>query len=154
MDRAFMQREREYMLGDPISVLRQLADRYIEASNSNDVAAIVDLFSERCTYINGSAPRVLRSRQEIEQIYEEKHSDRPPGAARIAHFLEEGDECAFEIESCLSGSEEYAVVAIDRFTLGGDSKIARFVAYFFGPGPDAAFAHDWFRASLDDSSDH
>jgi predicted SnoaL-like aldol condensation-catalyzing enzyme len=135
------------MPNSQVSVLRNLADCYMEAANTGNLAQVISIFSDDPTYINGYAPHVLHSRQEIRRIYEEIFEAMPrhPGWARIAHFVEQGNECAFEIEAAVPGSDEYAVIAADRFTLGDDGRVSRFAAYFFGPAPDPRFSQRWHQ---------
>jgi hypothetical protein len=76
----------------------------------------------------------LHTPAEVRDFYEQLLGSRPPHSLRIGRYIEQGKECAFELERAPSG-DDWALAAIDRFTLGPDHKIQRFAVFFFNGVP-------------------
>ena len=48
---------------------------------------------------------------------------------RISSYVEQGDDCVFELEAALDGSPDYALGAIDHATVDGDGKVTRMAVF-------------------------
>jgi len=124
--------------GSTPSRLRELADLYIKGCNDRDPMMVAGVFSDQVEYYSAAAPlKTLWTHGELLDTYERllARVSEENREARISSYLEDGSECAFEIESAVRGSDSYSLTAIDRFTLGPDNKVVRFAAGFFGEPP-------------------
>jgi hypothetical protein len=113
------------------SPCRAWADRYIELVNERRYPDLASLFAPGCTYLNRSAHRALHDPGEIAAFYADLHRDVKP-VARISRWFEDGDTCAFEIESSGVGRPQMRLGGVDIVTVDHEGRATRFAAFPFG----------------------
>jgi SnoaL-like protein len=106
---------------------RQFAERYVEIINRGTYGELGDLFAPDAEFL---APhhQVLRGRQQIADFYEKFLAEISPHI-RIASYVEQGDECVFELEAALHGSDEFRLGAIDHATVRADGDVVRLAVF-------------------------
>ena len=115
------------------SPCRAWADRYIELVNERRYPELASIFAPGCMYLNRGAKRVLHDPEEIATFYAEFHLVTLP-VARISKWFEDGNTCAFEIESTRGGGSEFSLGGVDIVTVDDQGRASAFTAFPFGPG--------------------
>ena len=76
---------------------RRFAERYVEIVNRGDYGELADLFAEDAVWL-GPNRQELAGRPAIGAFYERFLGEITP-QIRIAHYVEAGDECVYELEA-------------------------------------------------------
>jgi SnoaL-like protein len=113
------------------SACRAWADRYIQLVNERRYPELASIFAPGCMYLNRAAKRPLHDPDEIARFYAELHDATKP-IARISRWFEDGDTCAFEIESSRGGNPEMLLGGVDIVTVDVEGRATRFTAFPFG----------------------
>jgi ketosteroid isomerase-like protein len=110
-----------------MSAPRAFADRYVEIVNRGAYHELRDLFADDAVFF-APGNQVFNGRDQIGAFYESFLPSIKPNV-RIATYVEQGDDCVYELEARLAGDDEYRLGAIDHATLDGDGRIKRFAVY-------------------------
>jgi ketosteroid isomerase-like protein len=110
-----------------MSQLRELADRYVEIVNRGAYQELRDLFADDAVFY-APGQRLLHGADEIGAFYLDFLPTITP-TIRIATYVEQGDDCVYELEARISGDTEFRLGAIDHATVNADGRIARFAVY-------------------------
>ena len=115
----------DYEMG--ISAPRAFADRYVEIVNKGEYSKLRDLFAEDALFL---APhgQEFRGRAEIGDFYEKFLGEIKP-TIRIASYVEQGNDCVYELEAIAKDVPTYILGAIDHATLDADGKVVRFTVF-------------------------
>jgi len=111
----------------PDSAPRQFADAYADAINREAYAELGDLFATDAVFL-GPNRQECHGRSEISAFYERFLPEIRP-AVRIASYVEQGDDCVYELEAKLGGETDYRLSALDHATLDRDGKVRRFTVW-------------------------
>jgi uncharacterized protein (TIGR02246 family) len=106
---------------------RALAERYVAIVNSGAYHELRELFAEDAVFY-APGNRVLHGRDAIGAFYEEFLPSIKPDI-RIAAYVEQGDDCVYELEARVAGDDDYRLGAIDHATLDVEGRITRFAVY-------------------------
>jgi hypothetical protein len=106
---------------------RALADRYVEIANSSAYHQLRDLFADDAVFF-APGNQVFHGRDQIGAFYKSfLPSIRP--VIRIATYVEDGDDCVYELEARVAGDDDFRLGAIDHATLDADGRIKRLAVY-------------------------
>jgi ketosteroid isomerase-like protein len=106
---------------------RRFAETYVELVNRGAYSHLGGLFAEDAIFL-GPNQQEMRGRSEIATFYERFLAEITP-QIRIASYVEQGDDCVYELEAKVRGSEEYRLGAIDHATLDSTGKVKRFTVW-------------------------
>lgn len=115
---------------------RLFADRYVEYTNAGQYDRLPSLFAEDAVFL---APhgRELRGRDQIASFYGD-FLPKIKSRIRLATFVEQGDQCVYELEAMINDETEYLLSAIDHATVDDDGLVTRFVVYTRDAGRENA----------------
>ena len=117
-----------------VSAPRRAADSLVEYVNSERFRSVGDLFAEDAIWLTPHGGPTIIGRENIREHYNSLISPMRP-TIRIASYLEQGNECAFELEASKDG-EAFQLAALDRFTLNSEGLITRFAVFVRGESPN------------------
>jgi hypothetical protein len=105
---------------------RRFAERYVKTINRGAYGELGDLFAPDAEFL---APnnQVVHGRGQI-AFYEKFLAEITP-QIRIASYMEQGNDCVFELEAALHGSDEFHLGAIDHATDGEDGDVVRMAVF-------------------------
>ena len=106
---------------------RRFAERYVEIVNRGAYEELAALFAEGAVFL-APGQQVLRGRAEIGGFYVRFLGEITP-RIRIASYVEQGDDCVYELEAMTKDSAEYALGAIDHATLNAEGQVTRFAVF-------------------------
>jgi hypothetical protein len=106
---------------------RQFADTYVDTINRGAYAELGNLFATEAIFL-GPNRQVFHGREEIAAFYERFLSEIKP-TIRIASYVEQGDDCVYELEARVAGESEFRLGAIDHATLDREGKVSRFTVW-------------------------
>lgn len=109
------------------SAPRRFAECYVATINRGDYARLSDLFAPDAIFLAPNQQRFTGS-EAIGAFYERFLTEIAP-QIRISSYVEQGDDCVFELEAALGGSAEYALGAIDHATVDADGKVTRMAVF-------------------------
>ena len=109
------------------SPARTFADRYVELVNRGAYADLRHLFAADAEFL-APGQQHFHGPEEIGEFYERFLAEITP-QVRIATYVEQGDDCVYELEAIIKGDSEYRLGAIDHATLDADGKVRRFAVY-------------------------
>jgi hypothetical protein len=126
---AHRRRIRDLLIAVPSATSRPraLAERYVEIVNRGAYDELSGLFAHDAVFF-APGKRVFHGRDQIGAFYESFLPSIRPNI-RIASYVEDGDDCVFELEARVAGDDEYRLGAIDHATLDDDGRIKRFAVY-------------------------
>ena len=107
----------------PKTATRQFADRYVEIINAGRYSELKELFADDAVFL-APGRQEFRGREAIGAFYERFLAEIRP-TSRIVSYVEQGNDCVYELEAMSSGSTEFQLGAIDHATLDGDGKVVR-----------------------------
>jgi hypothetical protein len=110
-----------------ISSPRQFADAYVDAINRGAYGELGSLFATDALFL-GPNRQVFHGRDEIGAFYQRFLSEITP-TIRIASYVEQGDDCVYELEAKTRGESEFRLGAIDHATLDREGKVIRFTVW-------------------------
>jgi hypothetical protein len=106
---------------------RHFADTYVDTINRGAYAELSNLFARDALFL-GPNRQEFHGREEIGAFYERFLSQIKP-TIRIASYVEQGDDCVYELEAQVKGENEFRLGAIDHATLDSDGKVMRFTVW-------------------------
>ncbi len=106
---------------------RRFADTYVDLINRGVYHELRDLFAADAVFLAPSRQEFY-GRDEIGAFYQRFLGEITP-TIRIVSYVEQGDDCVYELEAKSSGSTEYRLGAIDHATLDGDGKVKRLTVW-------------------------
>jgi ketosteroid isomerase-like protein len=106
---------------------RRFADTYVDLVNGGKYSQLGDLFADDALFL-GPNQQEMRGRAEITAFYQRFLPEITP-QIRVASYVEQGDDCVYELEAKVQGSEEYRLGAIDHATLDEAGKVKRFTVW-------------------------
>ena len=106
---------------------RRFAESYIEITNRAAYDELAGLFAEDAVFL-APGGQVFRGRDEIGAFYVRFLSEITP-TIRISSYVEEGDDCVYELEAITQGTTEYALGAIDHATFDANGLVTRFAVF-------------------------
>ena len=106
---------------------RHFADTYVDTINRGAYAELSNLFARDALFL-GPNRQEFHGREEIGAFYERFLSQITP-TIRIASYVEQGDDCVYELEAQVKGESEFRLGAIDHATLDSDGKVMRFTVW-------------------------
>jgi ketosteroid isomerase-like protein len=109
------------------SAARQFADRYVEIINRGEYSKLQDLFAADAVFL-APGQQQFRGREEISVFYEQFLGEITP-TIRIVSYLEQGNDCVYELEAITKDSSSFTLGAIDHATLNGEGKVVRFSVF-------------------------
>jgi ketosteroid isomerase-like protein len=109
------------------SAPRRFAEAYVETVNRGEYGRLRDLFAQDATFL-GPNQQVFQGRDEIGAFYDSTLPTSRP-TLRIASYVEQGDDCVYELEVRAGGASEFRLGAIDHATLDEHGLVARFTVW-------------------------
>jgi hypothetical protein len=109
------------------SAPRHFADRYVETINRGEYADLGRLFADDAVFL-APGGQEFHGREEISSFYERFLGEVVP-TIRISSYLEQGDECVYELEAITKDQPEFRLRAIDHATLNDEGKVVRFSVF-------------------------
>jgi hypothetical protein len=109
------------------SAPRHFADTYVDIINRGAYAELGNLFASNAEFL-GPNRQEFHGREQIGAFYERFLSEIRP-TIRIASYVEQGDDCVYELEAKVKGENEFRLGAIDHATLDRDGKVRRFTVW-------------------------
>jgi hypothetical protein len=109
------------------SAPRRFAERYVEIINRGAYSELADLFAEDAVFL-GPNRQEFHGRKEIGAFYERFLPTIEP-TSRIVSYVEQGDDCVYELEAKTREQPEFRLGAIDHATLDDDGKVVRFTVW-------------------------
>ncbi|MBW8825532.1 MAG: nuclear transport factor 2 family protein [Acidobacteria bacterium] len=109
------------------SAPRRFAESYVEIINRGAYSELQDLFAEDALFLAPNRQE-FRGRPAIGAFYEDFLGTITP-TIRIASYVEQGNDCVYELEAVTKGETEYRLGAIDHATLDADGKVVRFTVW-------------------------
>src|SRR5215475_7145688 len=106
---------------------RRFADAYVETINRGAYSDLGELFAEDAVFLAPNRQE-FHGRDEIRAFYIRFLSEIVP-TIRIVSYVEQGDDCVYELEAKRAGDDEYRLGAIDHATLDPDGKVRRFTVW-------------------------
>jgi hypothetical protein len=106
---------------------RHFADTYVDTINRGAYAELRYLFASDALFL-GPNRQEFHGREEIGDFYERFLSEIMP-TIRIASYVEQGDDCVYELEAQVKGENEFRLGAIDHATLDRHGKVRRFTVW-------------------------
>jgi hypothetical protein len=106
---------------------RRFAEQYVELVNRGSYDQLGALFAVDAVFL-GPNRQELHGREEIGAFYGRFLNEIRP-TIRIVTYVEQGNDCVYELEAMSSGSTEFVLGAIDHATLDDDGLVARFAVY-------------------------
>jgi hypothetical protein len=106
---------------------RRFADTYVDIINRGEYKELGALFAADALFL-GPNRQELHGRDEIGAFYERFLTEITP-TIRIVSYVEQGDDCVYELEARSSGDAEYRLGAIDHATLDPEGKVSRFTVW-------------------------
>jgi hypothetical protein len=109
------------------SAPRHFADTYVDTINRGAYAELSNLFASDAVFL-GPNRQEFHGPEQIGDFYERFLSGIRP-TIRIASYVEQGDDCVYELEAKTKDESEFRLGAIDHATLDGDGKVKRFTVW-------------------------
>ena len=106
---------------------RTVANAYVEITNRGAYAELRTLFADNAVFFAPQA-QVFHGPHEIGAFYGRFLATITP-KIRISSYVEQGDDCVWELEALIAGETDYRLGAIDHATLDADGKIVRFAVF-------------------------
>jgi hypothetical protein len=106
---------------------RRFAERYVEIINRGAYAELGELFAEDALFL-APGEQEFRGREEIVAFYLRFLGEITP-TIRIASYVEQGNECVYELEATTKDWTDYRLSAIDHATLDEAGKVFRFTVF-------------------------
>jgi ketosteroid isomerase-like protein len=110
-----------------VTAPRRFADAYVERINRGEYSELGELFADDAIFL-GPNSQEFHGREEITAFYERFLSQIRP-TIRVASYVEQGDDCVYELEAKPEGESAFRLGAIDHATLDGDGKVRRFTVW-------------------------
>jgi ketosteroid isomerase-like protein len=111
----------------------EMTERTLEAWNNQDVAAVLDCYTEDCTYLDPNTDGAIRGREAFGRYLSKLFQQwKMTWSMREAFMFEKGEGCAFLWHATLtpvSAGETFAIDGIDLVIVQGD-KLHRNEVYF------------------------
>jgi ketosteroid isomerase-like protein len=106
----------------------RFAHRYVEIINDGAFGELCMLFTEDATFF---APRrkEFHGREEINSFYVSHLAQVKPELTRISSYMEQGSECAFELEVMKHGETECTLSGMDHATVDESGLVIRFAVF-------------------------
>jgi hypothetical protein len=106
---------------------RAFADAYVEITNRGAYGELAALFAPEAVFL---APRgkMIRGREAIRQFYVEFLNTITP-QIRISSYVEQGNECVYELEARTAGEADFRLGAIDHATFDENGQVIRFAVF-------------------------
>jgi hypothetical protein len=109
------------------SLPRQFADAYVDVINRGAYDELSSLFAIDAVFL-GPNRQVFHGREEIGAFYHRFLSEITP-SIRIVSYVEQGNDCVYELEAKVRGESEFHLGAIDHATLDRDGRVIRFTVW-------------------------
>jgi hypothetical protein len=106
---------------------RRFADRYVEMVNRGAYEELAGLFAPDALFL-APGRRELHGRSEIAAFYLGFLPEIRP-TIRIASYVEDGNDCVYELEATTTDSAEFTLGAIDHATLDHQGRVVRFTVF-------------------------
>lgn len=110
-----------------ITAPRRFAESYVEIINRGAYGELKDLFAVDAVFL-GPNRQEFYGREAIGAFYEAFLPTITP-TNRIVSYVEQGNDCVYELESITKDQPEYRLGAIDHATLDEDGKVVRFTVW-------------------------
>jgi len=106
---------------------RRFADEYVDTVNRGAYDELSALFAEDANFL-GPNRQEFSGRAAIGAFYDTFLPTITP-KIRIASYVEDGDDCVYELESLDAETGTYRLAAIDHATLDSEGKVSRFTVW-------------------------
>jgi SnoaL-like protein len=106
---------------------RKFAETYVEMINRGAYGELRNLFAIDSVFL-GPNQQEFHGRDEIGAFYERFLGEIRP-TIRIVSYVEDGNDCVYELEARTGDSDEPRLAAIDHATLDVEGKVARFTVF-------------------------
>jgi hypothetical protein len=103
------------------------AREYVNVISAGNYDAVGGLFADDAIYM-GPDGKTRHGSKEIGEFYKKFLNAYKP-QIKAANFIQQDNDCILELENKSKKSGEYALVAIDHFTIDSQGKVAKFVVY-------------------------
>jgi ketosteroid isomerase-like protein len=113
--------------GDVTTAPRHFVDAYVDIINRGAYAELSHLFASDAVFLAPNRQE-FHGREEIGAFYERFLSEIRP-TIRIASYIEQGDDCVYELEAKVKSERDFRLGAIDHATLDRDGKVRRFTVW-------------------------
>jgi len=109
------------------SAPRRFAERYVEIINRGAYGELEDLFAPDAVFL-APGRQEFHGRREIGDFYKRFLGEITP-TIRIASYLEQQNECVYELEATTKDSSDFSLGAIDHATLDANGQVVRFTVF-------------------------
>jgi SnoaL-like domain len=106
---------------------RMFAETYVETINREAYGELRNLFAVNAVFL-GPGQQEFHGRDEIGTFYERFLGEMRP-IISIVSYVEDGDDCVYELQARRADGGEPWLAAIDHATVDADGKVARFTVF-------------------------
>jgi hypothetical protein len=106
---------------------RRFAETCVELINRGGYDQLGELFAEDARFL-APGQREFLGRAQITEFYKQFLADITP-QVRIATYVEQGNDCVFELEATTRDRPDFRLGAIDHATLDANGFVSRFAVH-------------------------